>query len=78
MRPLPHHILSTDVRLLLFTRVRRWFPLLCLSPTTLLIDVLQEVTSQEESFMLDISGYIRERVNQNHAFSRTSLEDCTA
>ena len=39
---------------------------------------LQEVTSQEESFMLDISGYIRERVNQNHAFSRTSLEDCTA
>jgi len=27
------------------------------------VESLQEVTSQEESFMLDISGYIRERVN---------------
>ena len=29
---------------------------------TYLVRSLQEVTSQEESFMLDISGYIRERV----------------
>ena len=33
-------------------------------PPFLLLQSLQEVTSQEESFMPDISGYIRERVKQ--------------
>jgi len=32
---------------------------------TYLVKSLQEVTSEEESFMPDISGYIRERVKQN-------------
>ena len=33
-------------------------------PRTYLVKSLQEVTSQEESFVPDISGYIRERVKE--------------